>query len=115
MVCLLKLCWLAFLAVAVMKAGLVADFVDVWPVASGVLTELATQIVISVPGWTVRRLRGSPEGAALRAVVAESVTRAFLDAAGDAAGDDASLDRRRADVDAGVHPSGLRAAAGGAE
>ena len=59
-----------------------------WPIASGVLTELATRIVVSVPGWTLRRLRGSAEGSALKEVVADSVRLAFLDANGDAGGDD---------------------------
>jgi HEAT repeat protein len=49
-------------------------------VASGVLTELATRIIVSVPGWTRRRLEGSVEGAAVQRVVAESLCLAFVDA-----------------------------------
>ena len=72
--------------------GGLVDLAEVWPIASGVMTELAAEIVISVPGWTMRKLRASPEGSALRAVVAESAARAFLDAAIDGAGDDAWLE-----------------------
>src|ERR1700722_18041997 len=59
------------------------DLRGLLPIASSVLTGLATQIMVSAPGWTLRRLRGSAEGRALVAVVAESVCLAFYDARAD--------------------------------
>lgn len=50
------------------------------PIASSVLTGLATQILVSAPGWTVRRLRRSPEGTALVKITADAVCLAFADA-----------------------------------
>jgi hypothetical protein len=63
------------------------DLRGLLPVASTVLTGLATQIVVSAPGWTLRRLRGSAEGSALVRAVAESVCLAFYDARADPAED----------------------------
>jgi hypothetical protein len=58
------------------------------PIASGVLTGLATQILVSAPGWTVRKLRRSAEGTALVKITADAVTLAFADASTSAAVDD---------------------------
>jgi HEAT repeat protein len=57
------------------------------PIGAGVVTNLATQIVTAMPGWTLHRLRGSKEGSALLTVVAESVSQAFADASRDRAAD----------------------------
>jgi HEAT repeat protein len=58
------------------------DIGELLPVASGVLTNLATQIITAAPGWALRRVRGSKESAALVKVIADSLGQAFLDARG---------------------------------
>ncbi len=60
--------------------GELVEMSAIGPIASGVLTALATQILVSTPGWSLHRLRGSAEGRAVVAVVAESVGLAFADA-----------------------------------
>jgi hypothetical protein len=65
----------------------VVDVGALAPIASSVLTGVATQIVVSAPGWTVRKLRRSPEGAALVKIVANAVGLSLADASVSPAGD----------------------------
>jgi HEAT repeat protein len=54
-------------------------------ITAAVGTQLMVQVAAAVPGWTVRRLRRSAEGAGLMAVVADSVRSAFGEACTDSA------------------------------
>jgi hypothetical protein len=65
----------------------VADLRALAPIASGVLTGVATQILVSAPGWTVRKLRRSREGDALVKIVANAVGLSFADASVSPEGD----------------------------